>query len=32
MLQGIGEMSFESLILCFATGGKIGTIQKAKTP
>ena len=30
MLQGIGEMSFESPILCFATGRKIGTLQKLK--
>jgi hypothetical protein len=30
MLQGIGEMSFESPIFCFATGCKIGTLQKVK--
>jgi hypothetical protein len=32
MLQGITEMSFESSILCFAKGRKIGTHQKDKTP
>ncbi len=32
MLQGIGETPFENLILCFATGRKIGTLQKVKTP
>jgi hypothetical protein len=30
MLQGIGVMSFESPILCFATCRKIGTLQKAE--
>jgi hypothetical protein len=32
MLPGIEEMSFESPILCFATGCKISTLQKVKTP
>jgi hypothetical protein len=31
-IQGIGEMSFKSPILCFATGHKIGTLKKVKTP
>jgi hypothetical protein len=30
MSQGITEMSFESSILCFAKGRKIGTLQKDK--
>jgi hypothetical protein len=31
-VQGITEMSFESSLLCFAEGRKIGTLQNYKTP
>jgi hypothetical protein len=32
MIEGIMEMSFESSVLCFSKGHKIGTLQKDKTP
>jgi hypothetical protein len=30
--RGLGKCHFESLILCFASGHKIGTLQKVKKP